>query len=124
MNRLADNAATVGGCSSCRFVLDPAAPWGAVDSRAMDWAPYGIADFDLLDNDRKLLLCMAAYYTDFDFDSLFKKGDREAAVDGLDLKDAVKLVQPIEKARCAARSCAGRHLREDGRLASSGSSIG
>ncbi len=97
-NHLAGDAATdVSGSSSCRFELDPAAPWGGVDFRAMDWTPYGIADFDLLDDDRKLLLCMAAYYTDFDFDPLFKRGNRMAAVDGLDLKDAVKLVQPLEE---------------------------
>lgn len=97
-NHLAGDAATdVSGSSSCRFELDPAAPWGGVDFRAMDWTPYGIADFDQLDDDRKLLLCIAAYYTDFDFDPLFKRGDRMAAVDGLDLKDAVKLVQPLDE---------------------------
>ncbi len=97
-NHLAGDAATdVSGSSSCRFELDPAAPWGGVDFRAMDWTPYGIADFDLLDDDRKLLLCMAAYYTDFDFDPLFKRGNRMAAVDGLDLKVAVKLVQPLDE---------------------------
>lgn len=97
-NHLAGDAATdVSGSSSRRFELDPAAPWGGVDFRAMDWTPYGIADFDQLDDDRKLLLCMAAYYTDFDFDPLFKRGDRMAAVDGLDLKDAVKLVQPLDE---------------------------
>ena len=77
MNRLGDNATAVGGRSSCRFELDSAAPWGAVDSRAIDWTSYGIADFD--------------------FDPLFKRGERQAAIDGLDLKDAVKLVQPIEE---------------------------
>lgn len=91
------NAAAVGDRSSYRFELDPAAPWGAVDPRAIDWTSYGIADFDMLDDDRKTLLCMAAYYTDFDFDPLFKRGDRPAAIDGLDLKDAVMLVQPIEE---------------------------
>lgn len=78
----------------------------------------------MLDDDRKLLLCMAAYCTDFDFDPLFKRGNRMAAVDGLDLKDAVKLVQPIEKARCAARSCVGRPLKGDGRPASGAFSTG
>lgn len=79
------------------FEIDPAAPWVAVDPRAIDWTSYGIADFELLDDDRKLLLCMAAYYTDFDFDPLFKRDDRVAATEGLDLKDAAKLVQPIEE---------------------------
>lgn len=91
------NAAAVGDRPSNRFELDPAAPWGAEDPRAIDWTSYGIADFDMLDDDRKTLLCMAAYYTDFDFDPLFKRGDRQAAIDGLDLKDAAKLVQPIEE---------------------------
>lgn len=97
-NHHAANAATaISGSPLCRFELDPAAPWGGVDFRAMDWTPYGIADFDQLDDDRKLLLCMAAYYADFDFDPLFKRGVRVAAVDGLDLKDAVKLVQPLDE---------------------------
>ena len=91
-----DNS-TIGCCPSCRFELDPAAPWGGIDFRTIDWTTYGIADFDMLDGDRKLFLCMAAYYTDFGFDPLFKRGDRMAAVDGLDLKDAVTLVQPIEE---------------------------
>lgn len=80
-----------------RFEFDPSMPWGEFDFRAVDGTSYGIADFDMLDDDRKTLLCMAAYYTDFDFDPLFKRGDRQAAIDGLDLKDAVKLVQPIEE---------------------------
>lgn len=97
-NEHAANAATgVSSSPSGRFELDPAAPWGGVDFRAMDWTPYGIADFDQLDDDRKTLLCMAAYYTDFDFDPLFKRGERQAAIDGLDLKDAVKLIQPLEE---------------------------
>ena len=75
-----DNAAAVDDRSTCGFELDPAAPWGAVDSRAIDWTSYGIADFDMLDDDRKLLLCMAAYYTDFDFDPLFKRGDRRGRI--------------------------------------------
>lgn len=91
-----DNS-TIDGCLSCPFELDPSTPWGEYDFRAVDWTSYGIADFGMLDDDRKLLLCMAAYYTDFDFDPLFKRGEREAAIDGLDLKDAVKLVQPIEE---------------------------
>lgn len=120
-NHHAANAATaISSSPLCRFELDPAAPWGGVDFRAMDWTPYGIADFDQLDDDRKLLLCMAAYYTDFDFDPLFEPRDRVAAVDGLDLKDAVKLVQPLdERLLRGGRSCAGRHPREDGRPASS-----
>lgn len=97
MNRLGDNATAVGGRSSCRFELDPSTPWGEFDFRAIDCTASGIADFDMLDDDRKTLLCMAAYYTDFDFDPLFKRGEREAAIDGLDLKDAVKLVQPLEE---------------------------
>ena len=108
-NHHAANAATaISGSPLCRFELDPAAPWGGVDFRAMDWTPYGIADFDQLDDDRKLLLCMAAYYTDFDFDPLFKRGNRMAAVDGLDLKDAVKLVQPLDE-----RSLRGAVLRRE-----------
>ena len=92
-----DDSTVVSGCSSCCFELDSAAPWGVVDFRAIDWTTYGIADFDMLDDDRKLLLCMAAFYTDFDFDPLFNWRDRTAVIDGLDLKDAAKLVQPIEE---------------------------
>lgn len=113
-NHHAANAATaISGSPSCRFELDPAAPWGGVDFRAMDWTPYGIADFDMLDDDRKLLLCMATYYTDFDFDPLFKQGDRMAAVDGLDLKDAVKLVQPLDE-RSLRRAVLCREAPEGG----------
>lgn len=56
MNRLGDNATAVGGRSSCRFELDPSTPWGEFDFRAIDWTAYGIADFDMLDDDRKTLL--------------------------------------------------------------------
>ena len=45
-NHHAANAATaISGSPLCRFELDSAAPWGGVDFRAMDWTPYGIADF-------------------------------------------------------------------------------
>ena len=124
-NHLAGDAATdVSGSPSGCFELDPAAPWGSVDFRAMDWTPYGIADFDMLDDDRKLLLCMATYYTDFDFDPLFKRGEREAAIEGLDLKDAVKLVQPIEETALRGSILRAKAPDGDGHPASSGSSIG
>ena len=98
VSRIDGSAFVVADKSFCRFELDPSTLWGEFDFRAIDWTAYGIADFDTLNDDRKLLLCMAAYYTDFDFDPLFKRGERQVAIDGFDLKDAVKLVQPIEKA--------------------------
>ena len=97
VNDLRDCMDAIDTRPSCRFELDPSTPCGGFDFRAVDWASYGIADFDMLDDDRKTLLCMAVYYTDFDFDPLFKRGDRQAAIDGLDLKDAVKLVRPQEE---------------------------
>lgn len=97
VNDLRDCMDAIGTRPSRCFELDPSTPWGEFDFRAIDWTSYGIADFDMLDDDRKLLLYMAAYYTDFDFDPLFKRGEREAAIEGLDSKDAVKLVQPIEE---------------------------
>lgn len=118
-----DDSTVVSGCSSCCFELDSAAPWGVVDFRAIDWTTYGIADFDMLDDDRKLLLCMAAFYTDFDFDPLFNWRDRTAVIDGLDLKDAAKLVQPIEETALRGSILRAKAPEGDGHPASNASSI-
>ena len=96
-NRNNDAEKTVCDQPSNHFELDPSMPWGRLNFRKTNWASYGIAAFDMLDDDRKLLLCMALYYVSFDFDPMFKKDDRNRATLGCDLIEAMKLVRPVKE---------------------------
>lgn len=46
--------------------------WERIDPSEIEWSGYGIADYDLLDADRKLLLLTVVAYTRFDDDPLFE----------------------------------------------------
>ena len=103
------------------FELDPSMPWGRFNFRKANWPSYGIADFDMLDNDRKLLLCMAVYYVSFDFDPLFKRDDRYRAIEGCDLIDALKLLRPLKQS--SLRGAILRRHRPEGGWAASFKSV-
>lgn len=53
--------------------------WERIDPSEIEWSGYGIADYDLLDADRKLLLLMAVAYTRFDDDPLFENAFERGA---------------------------------------------
>lgn len=53
--------------------------WERIDPSEIEWSGYGIADYDLLDADRKLLLLMAVAYTRFDDDHLFENAFERGA---------------------------------------------